>query len=518
MAEGIQLPPPPTPITIGGAKTQVQPNAGQGYGSVTPPAPPTPIAISGQNAGVAQPSNSIQNISQAYLPKSDPTVPQKGLYGQLSDLAGKIPGAGALAKGIGSTFAGTAGAIDPLLHGNFQLAADTARAGNEAAAKENKSNFSKIVGDAASAVVTPATLAMGGGEGATVAGKIANAGLKYGAGGALTGAGNSLSQGGTPTQVGSSALQGGLYGALGGAAGQAAGEAGSALAKNSGLQKIVASLMPNVRSTGPEVRAAMDEGRIIDGTKSTFWGSTPDTIAPRDKAIVNAQTLEKHIPGVADMSSQNKVRAIDSKTDAMAENLSPVMKATPITKSDTGKVIDAWKQLKQTQADIPAFADAPSNAKMQKQFERHLGNLQWDITGEGGKFQTPTPKSLDDIWQTQKDYDASVPDDVKNLGPNADRIDKLQHSMWLQNRTLLTSLRDDLASRLEPGIRKTFNDMSNMYDARRAIVKNAKIDTKGSQGVIKKGLYKALGYGTGALGLTGAGALLGEHLTSSSPH
>lgn len=515
MAYGsITVPPPPTPITIGGATKQVQPAAGQGYGSISMPPAPTPITIPGASASPSNgPTPGTYIPGAGIAPDPNAPTPGKASLANVGYNLSKLPSQAYNA--ITSIFPGAqlGNAVGTSLNGLYQSIKQGSMAPINQANQENNSNFSKVVGDTANAVVTPATFALGAGEGSTVAGRVANAALKYGAGGFTSGVASDAAQGDTSASgLLTAGAKGGLLGAGAGAGGQAIGEATSALTKNNSLQTLVNKLLPNTRATGPEVRAAMDEGRIIDGTKSTFWGSTPDVIAPRDKTIINAQTLQKNIPGISDMTPQNMVRAIDNKTDSLAEGLQPVMKNTPITQADTGKVVDAWKQLKATQAEVPAFLDAPSNAKFQSQFERYLGNLQWDISGAGGKFKTPTPKTLDDIWQTQKEYDASVPDDVKNLGPNADRVDKLQNKMWLQNRTLLTSLRDDLAARLAPDVQQTFKDMSNMYDARRGIVKNAKIDVKGSQGLLTKGLIKGAGLvGTG-LGLgTGAG-LLGEHL------
>lgn len=480
-------------------------------GTAQPPPPPqgaSPVPLQGGTPG--QPSNipaQGNTPSWANVGANLKALPGAA-YGAITSLPGSQIG-----QDIGSSLAGPVGAISPLLHGNPQLALDTLKAGLSAGAKQNSfSNVGeKTIGDIAQSVALPATLAMGGGEGTTATARILNAGLKYGAGGAITGAGGAASTGGTAGQIATQGLVGGISGALGGAILQGGGEGLNALSKNSNISAIVNKLMPTTKVSGPEVRAAMNDGRIIDGTKSTFWGSTPDTIAPRAKTIINAQTLEKNIPGIADMSPQNMVRAIDDTTDTALEGLQKPMQTVPVTQADTGKVFDAWGQLKQTQADNPHFYDAPSTAKMQTQFERYLSPLKWDIQDPiTGQMKTPTPKTLADVTQTLRDYDGAVDDDVKNLKPNADRTDRLQHKTWLQNRTLLTSLRDDLGARLPGGTQQTFREVSNMLDARRALVQNARISTKGAPGLIQKATgYTARQVGTGLGIAAGAGGIGG---------
>ena len=424
-----------------------------------------------------------------------------------------------LGNAIGNTLAGPVGAAQAIMRGQPGQAIPTLQAGLGMAAQQNTpQNIGEgIIGNTIQDVTTPATLALGGGEGTTAAARIVNAGLKYGAGGAVGGAGQAMGQGASPGQVAMQAGESGLLSGLGAGVLQAGGEGISALAAKSNIQSIVDKLMPNMRSTGPEVRAAMNDGRIIDGTKSTFWGSTPDTIAPKAKTIVNAQTLEANIPGIASMSPQNMVRAIDDTTSAQLGKLDPVMQQIPISQADTGKIFEAATALKQAQQEAPAFYDSPSTARMQATFERYLKGLQWDTTDAAtGKFKTPTPKTLADVVKVLRDYDGSVDDDIKNLGANADRTDKLQHKQWLQNRTLLSSMRDDLASKLAPDVQKTFKGVSNMLDARNSLVRNARITTKGSPGLVAKGLLKTAGLvGTG-LGI-GAGATgLLEHFLPSA--
>lgn len=325
------------------------------------------------------------------------------------------------------------------------------------------------------------------------------------AAGGLIGASNAVGQGGGAGQIATQGLLGGLLGGGASAGLEGLGALQSKVGTQNNIQSIVDKLMPNFRSTGPEVRAAMNDGRIIDGTKSTFWGSTPDTVAPKAKTIINAQTLESGIPGIADMSPQNMVRAIDDTTSGSLEKLEPVMNQTPVTQADTGKIFDAWDKLQQSQQDDIHFGDAPSTAKMQPQFERYLKQLSWDTTDPAtGLFKAPTPKNLGHVVGALRDYDAAVSDDIKNLGPNPDRTDLLQHKTWLQNRTLLSSARDDLASRLAPDVQKTFKTVSNMLDARRALVANARISTKATPGL----LQKATGF-TGRQVTSGLGLIAG---------
>lgn len=514
MADGsIQIPPPPTPITVGGAKTQVQPNPGQGYGSVTVPPPPTPIAISG-SSGPSTPQTS--NGSGAITPDPNSPTPGTPSLANVGYNLSKLPGEAYSA--ITSLFPGAqiGNAIGTSANGIYQAIKQRSMAPLQQAAQENGNNFSKIVGDTASAVVTPATLAMGGGEGATVAGRIANAGLKYGAGGAVAGAGSAAAQGGTPTQVGVAGLQGGLYGALGGAGGQAVGEAGSALSNTGAWQKVQKIISPNI--TAAEGRAAMEEGRVTRGGQSLLGGKKPDIVAPSPETQKQTQTILNHIPNAGSMNDAQLGDALDERTTAMAQQLKPQLQAIPIGQSTTGKAFDAWNGIKEAQTSDPDFLDNQAgNTSFQNQFERRLNTLQWDIQDPAtGKMKAPTPKNANDVWEARKDYDNSIPPAVKNATDKSAPVQIYRQKMWLQNRAILNDILNDVTSSLDNPTRKAFSDMTDMYSARQNIVKNTKIDTKGAQGLLSKGLIKGAGIiGTG-LGLgTGAG-LLGEHLLNPS--
>lgn len=260
-------------------------------------------------------------------------------------------------------------------------------------------------------------------------------------------------------------------------AARAAGKVADVEAGN--LSKIQETISP--KPTVKEARIAQSEGRLIKGQEPTFFKSgTPDEVLPSEKTIRAAKTIQKNIPDAHNMDDAQLHTALDSKTSEIAKTLKPEMQKVPIDKKVTGSAFDSWQSVKKTQAGEAEFIDnAAGNKKLQTQFEERLNSLKWDIQDKGtGKMKAPTPKTLDDVWQARKEYDASVPDNVKTANAQSDAKLQFRKQMWLQNRAILNSIINDSESGLGETSRQAFSDMHDMYNAKEGIQSKAKIETK----------------------------------------
>lgn len=465
--------------------------------------------------------NNYQSVANQFSGKANLDSLKTNLAavpGQLASAITSLPG-NKLGQAIGNSLGGVAGAIPLALQGKGQQALDTLKVGTQMGAQANSQMVAPVAGDVAQAVALPASLASGGlgllPEGASTAGRIGAAGLKYGLLGALGSGGHTAAEGGTAGQTTTSALIGGGLGALGGLGGQAAGEGVSALQDKAAWQKVQDLITPKL--TAAEQRAAMAEGRVTRGGTSLLGGTKPDIVAPSEQTQQNTATVLRNIPGAGKMNDEQLAYALKEKTTAMAKDLKPNLQAIPIDQKVTGQAFSEWKALKTAQADTPEFVDNQSgNTKFQQQFENRLKSLEWDIQNpETGKMQVPTPKNADDVWEARKAYDESIPPNVKNANAQSAPQLQLRQKMWLENRDILNRILDQVSQKLPESTQPTFREMSNMYNARQTIVKNTKINTEGTPGLASHLLREGLKYGAGiTVGSAGAG-LLGHFLNST---
>jgi hypothetical protein len=153
------------------------------------------------------------------------------------------------------------------------------------------------------------------------------------------------------------------------------------------------------------------------------------------------------------------------------------------------KILRLDQAVKAAQQEEPEFDAFAGSAKSQAKFESFLKPLQWDITDAAGKFQTPTPKTLADVWDARIGYDKSIPANVKNATEASAPQLQFQREMWMQNRAILNGAINDAASGLGQTSQDAFAKMSDMYTAQQNILSKAKINT----GTPGKGLLGHVG-------------------------
>lgn len=273
------------------------------------------------------------------------------------------------------------------------------------------------------------------------------------------------------------------------------------------LTKITDTIAPKLNAA--ETKVAINEGRVTrtpdSGIKVTLFGKRPDIVTQSDEIQNAAKTIQQQIPNAGKMSDVELHRALDSKVTELAKNLGAEMEGVKVKPDMTGKVVNAWKNIKNEQIAEPEYDAFPGSAKAQAKFESYLKQLEWDITDSAGKFKSPTTKTLGDIWDVRKAYDESIAPNVKSATSASSPSLQWQKTMWLQNRALLNSAINDATSGLGETSQKAFKEMSDMYMAQQNILSKAKIDVKGSEGKIptnKTDLIKwGLGVGGGAIGL-----------------
>lgn len=488
-------------------------------------------------------------------PAQDTDIPDNSLTAQ-AHRAGQAVGIDALGTGLGVTLnsaLGGSGSPDDLLKLSQQHSEQTqklvqalkdpnlnpdakqhllmALKGNTDYAQQAYDDVStagvtdkQVLGSAAQTALDIGTAGLGAGVGETALARIGSAAGKFGALGAAQGAanayGNSTEPGlgvnGTDAEnIVKGGIEGGAAGAALGAGGQALGEAAPSLVKGAQTAKQgISDAVSSMRSAGTsdvdkigetispklnakETKVAINEGRVTrspsTGVKVTLFGKRPDIVAQSEEVKQAAQTIHDSIPGSAKMDDATLHSALDEKTSAMAQDLQGDMQKVAVAPETMQKVADTWDELKAEQASRPEFLD---NEAGNTAFQGKFGNYLKQAKDAG---------TLDKVWDARKDYDSSIPTNVKQATEISSPILQARKTMWLENRAILNSVINDAASGLGETSRKAFSDMSDMYMARQNILSKAKVDVKGTTGLLpaNKGDWLKWGLTTGG-GLIGA--------------
>lgn len=240
------------------------------------------------------------------------------------------------------------------------------------------------------------------------------------------------------------------------------------------LQKINQMITP--KPTVKEARLAETQGRLFKGKSPTFFKEGgPDMIATPEAQANAARTIQKNIPNAANMSETDLYSSLDEKIGEKAQALKPEMQKVPITEDTVQKITDDWNTLKKAQkADAYLPNDVNLN-KLQADFEQRLmksGN-----------------KTMDDLWNTAKAYDASVPENVKKATDLSSESLQYKKDIWLQNRRILKSAINDTGTGLGKTSQDAFKEMTDMYNAQNNLLSKAKVETANAPSkfsVIKK--------------------------------
>ncbi len=362
-------------------------------------------------------------------------------------------------------------------------AVDLAGAGSKVALEQGAKTFGQKVGEGA---ITGAKV--GGGFGAT------------------QGAAEGLQNQGNINEVASSTITKGLEGAAGGAViGGVAGAAPDVLSgigeklsstpeklSEQELSKIQETISPKL--TAKEQQLAESQGRVVKGKEPGFFLSgKPDTVIPSDQVMKNSEIIQKNIPGAANMDEATLADELKIKSSEVAQELKPKLQEIPASGKSITKMNNDWANIKAQQSETPEFQDAPGSKAFQKQFETRLKEISSD-------------SNLNDIWESAKSYDESVPENVKNATELSDAKLQYRKEMWLENRRIFKNAINDASDGLGKESKKAFEDMTAMYDSRENIISKAKVKVKGGPSKISKAANSLPG--KVAIGVLGGGTAL----------
>lgn len=219
-------------------------------------------------------------------------------------------------------------------------------------------------------------------------------------------------------------------------------------------EKVLEMISP--KPTVGQARLAQSQGRLVEGKPATFFKrGTEGSILPTKKTLSARDLIIEKIPNAAKMQPTELYKAVDTEITTTAQKLKPQMQATPIKPETIQAINDDWTKLKKLQVEVADATEEANVIKLQQQFEARLmksGNT-----------------SYDDLWETRKAYDDSIPDNVKRANEISSESLQNKKEIWLQNRGILNKAMDDVAG-------NAFKEMSNLYEARTGLMSKAKVD------------------------------------------
>lgn len=253
--------------------------------------------------------------------------------------------------------------------------------------------------------------------------------------------------------------------------------------------KVAEQLQPKLNAK--ETRRAIEEGRVTQGRSNPLTGKTKDVVIPDAKVRRASEVVLRDIPKATTRNSFELADDIGVSITKKAQTLKPQMQSVNLTDDTKSILIDEWGALQKLQKESDLFADAlTSNTKFQNRFETFLD-------------EAVDAKNLDELWDIRKRYDRSITSSIKKANQNSPTTTQIKNEMWLQNRSILNDVIEDVSTGLGNTAKNSFDDMSSLYTARTNIINREKIDLKGTSGIInKKNIIRALiGTGAGVVGI-----------------
>ena len=226
-------------------------------------------------------------------------------------------------------------------------------------------------------------------------------------------------------------------------------------------QKIADLISPKL--TSKEIKLAQQEGRIAPGQEPTMFKSgTPDKVLTTDKVFKATQTIKNEIPDANKLKAPELYTALEARTTDMAKALSPEMKKVPIKPVTVQNITNDWTALKKIQTNNPYAPSDINLKKLQSDFETRL------MKSKSG--------NMNDLWETRKAYDSSVPSNVKKATSMSSESLQAKKEIWLQNREVLNKAINDTQNGMGKASQDAFSKMTDMYSAKENLNAKASLE------------------------------------------
>lgn len=263
-------------------------------------------------------------------------------------------------------------------------------------------------------------------------------------------------------------------------------------------------LAPEV--TRKNLRLAAEKGLAVEGKKGLFSGAK-DVINLSPRMEQAKTTLLQHFPDLQKMSSFTVPVKIQQKIGEIASPLRETFSKIKVPLKTKEMLEQSWKSVKSKQ--LQSFNASKWLKEIHSTFEKdYINKVTKSVKDAGGKFRQ---KNVEDIWNMAIDYDKRYNKLIEAVEKgNSDPKILAQFEAYMDTRTVLRKTMDELAKNMEDvNAKQAFKEMSDLYEAQSAILKNIKPTNKSGESIVggfaKENIKKALPYGIG--GALGIGAM-----------
>ncbi len=223
--------------------------------------------------------------------------------------------------------------------------------------------------------------------------------------------------------------------------------------------KIQEAISP--KPTVKEAKLAQKQGRLVKGREpSIFRSGTEDTINPSKETLRATETIKRLIPDADKLNSTELYTKLDETVEKTAENLKPELQKVKIEPKTVEKINSDWSEVKKSQIKNADASDMANVKKRQANFETFLQKSKSD--------------NINDLWEARKEYDSSIPENVKNANQMSPENLQNKRSEWLENRAVLNDAINE--SDVGTASKQAFQDMNDMYNAKEGILSKSKVE------------------------------------------
>lgn len=266
--------------------------------------------------------------------------------------------------------------------------------------------------------------------------------------------------------------------------------------KQSGANKLKAIKIPGRQTAesaatdllSPEItrknlRLAAEKGLAVEGKNGLFSGAK-DMIKLSPRMEQAKTTLLQHFPDLQKMSSFTIPVKIQQKIGEIASPLRKTFSQIKVPVKTKEMLEKSWASVKSKQ--LQSFNASKWLKEIHTTFEKdYINKVTKSVKDAGGKFRQ---KNVEDIWNMAIDYDKRYNKLIEAVEKgNSDPKILAQFEAYMDTRSVLRKTMDELAKNMEDvNAKQAFKEMSDLYEAQSAILKNIKPTNKSGESIVGK--------------------------------
>lgn len=235
--------------------------------------------------------------------------------------------------------------------------------------------------------------------------------------------------------------------------------------------------------TRKNLRLAAEKGLAVEGKNGLFSGAK-DMIKLSPRMEQAKTTLLQHFPDLQKMSSFTIPVKIQQKIGEIASPLRETFRQIKVPLKTKEMLEKSWASVKSKQ--LQSFNASKWLKEIHNTFEKdYINKVTKSVKDASGKFRQ---KNAEDIWNMATDYDKRYRKLIEAVEKgNSDPKILAQFEAYMDTRSIFRKTMDELSRNMEDvNAKQAFKEMSDLYEAQSAILKNIKPTNKSGESVVGK--------------------------------